>query len=105
MSSRNRHLTSRVSKSQLDQLERISKEEGTDRSSVLRKVLDIGLDEYNKRKAVEEYRKGKVSVGRAAEIAGISIAEFYRISENEDIPIKVDIAGIRLSLESDFGKK
>jgi len=105
MSSRNRHLTGRVSKSQLDQLERISKEEGTDRSSVLRKVLDIGLDEYNKRKAVEEYRKGKVSVGRAAEIAGISIAEFYRILENEDIPIKVDIAGIRLSLESDFGKK
>ena len=105
MHSENRHLTGRVSKSQIDKLERISKEEKIDRSSVLRKVLDIGLDEYNKRKAVEEYRRGKLSVGKASELAGISIAEFYKILENEDIPIRIDIKGIRLSLESDFGKR
>jgi predicted HTH domain antitoxin len=103
--SENRHLTGRVSKSHIEKLERISKEEKIDRSSVLRKVLDIGLDEYDRRKAVEEYRRGKLSVGKAAELAGISIAEFYKILENEDIPIRIDIKGIKLSLESDFGKK
>jgi len=104
MPSENRHLTGRVSKSQIDQLERISKEEKTDRSSVLRKVLDLGLDEYNRRRAAEEYRKGKISVGKGAEIAGISIAEFYRILEDENIPIRIDIAGIKQSLRNDFGK-
>jgi len=103
--SENKHLTGRVSKSQIDKLERISKEEKIDRSSVLRKVLDIGLDEYDRRKAVEEYRRDKLSVGKAAELAGISIAEFYKILENEDIPIRIDVKGIKLSLESDFGKK
>ena len=105
MSSENRHLTGTVTKSQIDQLERISKQEKTDRSSVLRKVLDIGLEEYNKRKAAEKYRKGKVSVGKAAEIVGTSAAEFYGILENEDIPLRVDLAGINRSLESDFGRK
>jgi predicted HTH domain antitoxin len=47
------------------------------------------------RKAVEEYKMGRVSVGKAAEMAGISIAEFYRILKNEDIAIRVDIAGIK----------
>jgi len=104
MHSENKHLTGRVNKHQIDQLERISREEKIDRSAVLRKVLDIGLGEYNKRKAVEEYRKGKVSVGKAAELAGISIAEFYKILEDEDVPIRIDIKGTEESLESDFGK-
>ena len=57
MQSENRHLTGRVSKSQIDRLDRISMEEKIDRSSVLRKVLDIGLDEYTKQKAIEGYQK------------------------------------------------
>lgn len=100
----NKHLSGRVNKHQIEELERISKEEGTDRSSVLRKVLDLGLGEYNKQKAVELYRKGKVSVGRAAEIAQVSIAEFYKILEDEDVPLRVDVKGIKEFLEKDFGK-
>jgi predicted HTH domain antitoxin len=66
--------------------------------------LDLGLDECNRRKALAAYSRGKVSIGRAAEIAGVSIAEFYKILEHEDIPIKIDIKGIERSLELDFGK-
>ena len=81
------------------------KKKKTDRSSVLRKVLDIGLNEYNKRKAVENYRKGKVSVGKSAELAGISVAEFYKVLENEGIPVRIDLEGIKRSLKSDFETK
>ena len=73
MASQNKHLTGRVNKRQIEQLDRISKEEKIDRSSALRKVLDIGLEQYNKQRAVEEYRKGKVSIGGATEIASVSI--------------------------------
>lgn len=104
MPSDNRHLTGRVNKHQIEELERISKEEETDRSSVLRKVLDLGLEEYNKQRAVEAYRKGRVSVGRASELAGVSIAKFYKILEDENIPIKIDVKGIKESLDADFGK-
>ena len=74
------------------------------RSTVLRKVLDIGVQEYNKRKAVDEYRKGEMSIGRASEIADVSIAEFYKILENENVPISIDFNGIKESLEADLGK-
>ena len=66
MQSETRHITGRVKKRQVEELDKISEEENIDRSSALRKVLDIGLAEYLKRKAVEEYRKGKVSIGRAS---------------------------------------
>ena len=105
MTSDNRHLTGRVNKRQVEQLERISREEKTDRSSVLRRILDLGLDEYNRRKAVESYRRGKVSIGRASELAGVSMSEFYKILEDEDVPIRIDIKAIEQSLESDFGEK
>ncbi|MHB1868711.1 MAG: UPF0175 family protein [Nitrososphaerales archaeon] len=105
MATEKRHLSGRVNKRQIEQLEKISREEKSDRSSVLRKLLDLGLNEYNREKAVEQYRKGKISIGRAAEIAGVSISEFYKILEIEDVPVRIDIKAIEESLESDFGKK
>ena len=51
-------------------------------------------------RAIEGYRRGKISVGKAAELAAISIAEFYKILENEDIPIRIDVEGIKRALES-----
>lgn len=98
-----RHLTGRVPQSQVDVLERISREE-IDRSAALRKVLEIGIREYMTRRAIEEYRRGKVSIGKATEEAGVSIAEFYRILEKEGIPIKVDVAAIRHAWKVDFGE-
>ncbi len=62
------------------------------------------MEQYNKQKAVEEYRKGKVSIGRAAEIADVSIAEFYKILEDEDVSLRIDMAGIKQSVESDIRK-
>ena len=75
-------------------------EEKIDRSAALRKVLDIGLREYSKGRSVEEYRAGRMSVGRAAEEAGISIAEFYRVLSSEGVPINVDVDAIRSALRT-----
>lgn len=98
-------MTGRVHRRQIEVLDRISKEEKIDRSAALRKVLDIGLQEYMKRKAVEDYRRGKVSIGKAAEDADVSIAEFYKILGDEGVPIKVDTATIKDALKEDFGDK
>ena len=94
------HLTARVLKRQIEALERVSAEEKIDRSAALRKVLDIGLREYSKGRSVEEYRAGRMSVGRAAEEAGISIAEFYRVLSSEGVPINVDVDAIRSALRT-----
>jgi len=102
--SENRHLTGRVNKRQIEQLDKISQEEKIDRSSALRKVLDIGLNEYNKQKALDDYRKGRISIGKAASLAKVSMAEFYKILESENIPVRIDIRGIEEAIQSDFPK-
>jgi predicted HTH domain antitoxin len=94
-----------VHRKQIEALDKISREEKIDRSAALRKILDIGLHEYMKRKAVEDYRRGKLSVGKAAEETGVSIAEFYKILSDEGVPIKVDTEAIKEALREDFGDK
>ena len=103
MPSEIKHLTGRVNRRQIEVLDKISKEEQIDRSAALRKILDIGLQEYMKRKAVENYRRGKISIGKASEEAGLSIAEFYKILSDEGVPIKIDTAAIKEALKEDLG--
>lgn len=43
--------------------------------------------------AVELYKKKKVSLGRAAEIASVTIEEFKEILEERDIKIEIDAKG------------
>ncbi|MCL4435476.1 MAG: UPF0175 family protein [Thaumarchaeota archaeon] len=97
--SETKHLTGRINRKQLEQLDEISKEEKIDRSAALRKILEIGIGEYLKRKAVDDYRRGRVSIGKAAEIANVSIAEFYKILKDEDVPVKIDVSTLKDSLE------
>lgn len=99
-----RHLTGRVNREQVEVLDKISREEKIDRSAVLRKILDLGIREYMKQKAIEEYRRGVLSLGKAAEKAGVSTAEFYRILEEEGIPIKIDRVAVKEAVKKDFGE-
>ncbi len=99
-----KHLTGRVQRRQIEMLDQISREENIDRSAALRKVLDIGLQEYMKKKAVEDYRRGRLSIGRAAEDAGMSIAEFYNVLGQEGVPIRLDTAAMKEALKEDFGE-
>jgi predicted HTH domain antitoxin len=105
MQTSKRHLTGRVSREQMERLEKISEEEKIDRSSALRTILDIGMKEYLKRRAAEDYRRGKISIGRAAEKAGLSVAELYGALEAEGIPIRVDVKDLRDALRSDVGQQ
>lgn len=97
------HISGRINKDQFKVLEKIAKFERVDRSAVLRKIIDIGSKEYFKKKAIEGYRRGEMSVGRAAEIAGVSIWEMYEILGKEEITIKIDRKAIEERFAEDFG--
>ena len=100
-----RNLTGRLKKHQVEALEKISREEKNERSTALRKLLDIGIGEYAKNKAIEEYRKGKMSVGRAAKEARVSIAEFFNLIADEGIAIRIDSKHLKNALKSDIASK
>ncbi|MFQ5871685.1 MAG: UPF0175 family protein [Candidatus Geothermarchaeales archaeon] len=88
------HISGRIEEHQLKLLERIAALEKTDRSSVLRRVIELGAKEYLQGKAVGLYRRGEVSAGRAAEIASISLWEFYDILGKEGVTLRVDLEAL-----------
>ena len=56
-------------------IEKIAKEERTDKTTAFKKIFALGTRQYNLENAIRQYGAGKISIGKAAEIAGISIWE------------------------------
>ena len=67
----------------LQKVDTISKEEGTDRSTILRKLLNKGFHEFMKEKAKEKYVQGKITLSAAAKVAGLTIWEMQEFLVSE----------------------
>ncbi len=59
----------------LKKIEKLSKEEVIDRSSIIRKLILIGYDNLIKKKSAEDYVKGKITISEAAHKAEITVWE------------------------------
>lgn len=56
-----------------------------DKSTVIRKALREGLSDLRRRVAIERYQSGEVSTNQAAQIAGVSIAEWLEIARDHNL--------------------
>ena len=56
-----------------------------DKSTVIRKALREGLADLRRRVAIERYQSGDVSTNQAAQIAGVSIAEWLEIAREHNL--------------------
>ena len=56
-----------------DQTDKLDNE----KSETMREALQIGVNEMKLRLALEQYRKGKISFGRLAELTDLSHRELY----------------------------
>jgi len=65
----------RLPKEVLKQIEKLSKEEMEDRSTVIRKLVLIGYKDLMQRKSAEKYLKGSITLSQAAHKAGLTMWE------------------------------
>lgn len=56
-----------------------------DKSTVIRKALRAGLADLRRRVAIERYQSGEVSTNQAAQLAGVSIAEWLEIARKRNL--------------------
>ncbi len=68
----------RIDEDFIEKLESIGEEEQLDRSTMIRKLLEKGYRQYLKEKAADRYRRGEVTISKAAEIAEMTIWEMER---------------------------
>jgi len=89
----------------LKEIQEMAKEESIDRSSAIQRLLKIGLKEYKMEKALNLYRDGKVTLWKAAELAGVSLREMMETIKARDIPYQYDLEALEEYVEELLTKR
>ncbi|MEK6869759.1 MAG: UPF0175 family protein [Nanoarchaeota archaeon] len=88
----------RVSETVVKDIKYVAEQEKTDKSKVIRELLSEAVKKKLIDLALEKYSEREVSLGRAAELARLPLADFMKIAAEREIPINYSIS----SLERDF---
>jgi len=88
----------RLPKEIVEEIEKLSRDEGVDKGTLIRKLIAESLKEYKIKKALELYREGKVSLWKAAEIAGITYSEALEELKRRNIPFKYNSEDLEVDI-------
>jgi predicted HTH domain antitoxin len=88
-------ITTRVSEDIEKEIRSISEREQLDKSTVVRRLLIEGIRDWKIKYALEQYSDGKVTIWRAARMAGISLREMLNIAAKKGIPFQYTIEDLR----------
>ena len=88
----------RLPKEIVEEIEKLSREEGVDKGTLIRKLIAESLKEYKIKKALELYREGKLTLWKAAEIAGITYSEALEELKKRNIPFKYNSEDLEVDI-------
>ena len=92
------NVAARVPDSVVRDINYVVKEEGTDKSTVIRGLLSEAVKERLVGLALEKYAKRLISLGRAAELARMPLADFMMVAAERKVPLNYSVE----ALEKDF---
>lgn len=78
---------------------------GEDQSTLLRKLLDKGLSEVKIEIAVDSYVKGKTSLEKSSEVAGVSLWVFLDELRKRNVSLKYSVADAENEIRTIIEKK
>lgn len=87
----------------LKEIEYWSEKEGTERPIFLMGLIEEGLHEWKMHKALSMYKDHRVTLWRAAEIAGVSLSELLAELPKQKIIFQYDMAELNEDLEFSCG--
>lgn len=82
---KSRTISIRIPIEEYEELKRLTLDTGLGRSTVLREVLDRGIQDKKLDLAIEKYRKREVTLWKAARIAGIPLSKFLDRLDDEGL--------------------
>ena len=83
-------LSVKIDKERVKLIEKIAREEETDRSTVTRKLLEVGIKKWKMDRSIKLYSEGKVSLWKSAQMADLSLREFMDIlNERKNISVRI----------------
>jgi len=89
----------RVRRDQAEEIEALAAERGVDRSAETRELLALAIREARLRRALEGLREGRVSVWRAAGLAGVTYREMLGALREHNVPFPLSEGELRRELD------
>jgi predicted HTH domain antitoxin len=89
----------RLDEQTLKDLEMIREDAKADRSEIIRRLLDKALKEAKLEKAMELLRKQETSIGKASEIAGVTIYEIIEAMKKYGVHIGYTVEDLRRDMK------
>jgi predicted HTH domain antitoxin len=83
----------------LDKLDQLGKEESSDRSSVMRKLILKGYNEMLKEKSAHQYREGTISFSEAAHRAGLTLWDMGQFLVDKGFKSEYSIDDLKKEME------
>lgn len=96
-------ISARISDEEQERLDQAAALLGEDRSTTVRKALDEGLRELRVKIAIQRYQSGDVSVTEAADIGGVSVAEWLEIARERNLTHQLTPEDLERDAESARG--
>jgi len=90
----------RLPASEAERLERAAQGMGVERSTLLRLALRRGAQELLLERACEAYRRGEVTLSRAAEMADLNIREMILKLRDQDVTLSYGPDELTADLQS-----
>ena len=91
--------TVRLDETTLRNLDRLAKLQKVDRSTLIKKAVDIGIKEIFLEDAIEKYQSGKCSAWYAAKNADLTLWEFLEELQKRKIFFRTDEMTLEKSIE------
>ena len=92
-------VTTRLGSESLEYIRKVSKMFNLDKSTAFRNILQRGVQEDKKEKALELYIKGKFSIEQAARFADMYIGDFYDLMRQKGIESNLTLEDFNESIK------
>jgi predicted HTH domain antitoxin len=91
-------LSLRMDVDEVRSLDRAAAQDGLDRASLLKRLLRRGYADYRYEVACAAYRRGEVSLSRAAEMAGIGVYDLLSRFPADNLQLNLTAEDLRREL-------
>ena len=92
-------MTTRVDERLAKLIDEIAKEEGMDRSTVMRRFLARAVRDWLIEKSLKDYEEGKITLWQAAERCGLSLWEMIEEVRRRGIHISYTLEDLKEDIE------
>jgi len=97
-------ISARIHKAQAKEIERLATRRGVDRSAVIRELLATALQKQRTKDALDLVRARKVTVWKAAEIAGVTYREMFELLKTHNVTFPLSKEELRREVEEIVGR-